>query len=258
MADVEQVVASGATAALADHALVFGGAGPGCGIPTSGSRRWTPTGSGSSAPGAAPVGGATSSWRSTSAAGGSCWSDRGCGLRRLRPGRRILPGGRYAYDKGGDPKELVLSTDWERWKRQTAAHFAHFDLGVLPVGEGRPLGAVYVAADSPVWQAIDRGWGGLGYQVVTPSTPTSRGTWPVAQGRGPDRHLRRGPARAAGVRSRQVPAPLSGGVAAPAGGGVEGVLRQRLGDGTRLILIYGEDVEAVLEIVEDFELELDH
>jgi hypothetical protein len=27
---------------------------------------------------------------------------------------RILPGGRYAYDKGGDPRAMILSTDWER------------------------------------------------------------------------------------------------------------------------------------------------
>ena len=30
------------------------------------------------------------------------------------PSTRILPGNRYAYDKGADPRELVLSPDWER------------------------------------------------------------------------------------------------------------------------------------------------
>ena len=30
--------------------------------------------------------------------------------------RRLLPGERWAYDKGADPKEIVLSPDWERWK----------------------------------------------------------------------------------------------------------------------------------------------
>ena len=68
---------------------------------------------------------------------------------------RILPGNRWAYDKGGDPREIVLSVDWERWRVQTAAHFKDFDLRQLPVsGQGRSLDAVYVAADSPVWQAV--------------------------------------------------------------------------------------------------------
>ena len=32
---------------------------------------------------------------------------------------RILPGNRYAYDKGGDPFELILSARWELWKKVT-------------------------------------------------------------------------------------------------------------------------------------------
>ena len=50
--------------------------------------------------------------------------------------RRLLPGERWAYDKGADPKEIVLSLDWERWKIQTAAHFKDFDLAQLPPGVG--------------------------------------------------------------------------------------------------------------------------
>ena len=30
--------------------------------------------------------------------------------------QRIFPGERWAYDKGGDPYELLLSTRWEEWK----------------------------------------------------------------------------------------------------------------------------------------------
>jgi hypothetical protein len=52
---------------------------------------------------------------------------------------RILPGNRYAYDKGGDPYELVLSARWELWKKQTRAYFADFDLSKLPMGNGRNL-----------------------------------------------------------------------------------------------------------------------
>ncbi len=44
---------------------------------------------------------------------------------RLLPGHRIE---RYAYDKGGDARELVLSLDWEPWKEETKRFFACFDL----------------------------------------------------------------------------------------------------------------------------------
>jgi hypothetical protein len=55
------------------------------------------------------------------------------------PKMRILPGVRYAYDKGGDPFEINLSSQWERWKKQTRAYLRDFDLSKLPVGQGRTL-----------------------------------------------------------------------------------------------------------------------
>ena len=55
------------------------------------------------------------------------------------PKMHILPGDRYAYDKGGDPFDVVLSSRWELWKKQTRAHFRYFDLSNLPVGQGRTL-----------------------------------------------------------------------------------------------------------------------
>jgi hypothetical protein len=55
------------------------------------------------------------------------------------PKMRILPGNRYAYDKGGDPYELVLSSRWELWKKQVRANFSDFDLSKLPVGNGADL-----------------------------------------------------------------------------------------------------------------------
>jgi hypothetical protein len=44
---------------------------------------------------------------------------------------RFFPGGRYAYDKGADPYELILSVRWGIWKKQTADYFAKFDLSGL-------------------------------------------------------------------------------------------------------------------------------
>jgi len=62
------------------------------------------------------------------------------------PKMRILPGNRYAYDKGGDPFDLILSSRWELWKAQTRAFFHDFDLSRLPVGNGRVL--VHSAKDT--------------------------------------------------------------------------------------------------------------
>jgi hypothetical protein len=80
------------------------------------------------------------------------------------PRMRLLSGDRYAYDKGGDPFALILSTRWEDWKEQTRAYFRDFDLALLPVPEGRALGErVFIAADNPGWDQLasrfqERGW----------------------------------------------------------------------------------------------------
>lgn len=73
------------------------------------------------------------------------------------PAMRILPGLRYAYDKGADPQDLILSLDFERWKKQTSDYFRHFELSKLPVGAGRDLRfeCAYIAASSPIHQAIE-------------------------------------------------------------------------------------------------------
>lgn len=64
------------------------------------------------------------------------------------PSLELLPGRSgeyYAYDKGCDPRALVLSLDWEPWKAQTLEYFAIFDLKRLAdakrawQGQGRRL-----------------------------------------------------------------------------------------------------------------------
>lgn len=72
------------------------------------------------------------SWRLLDASAMKIYDD-------YEPAMRILPGDRYAYDKGYDPFLLVLSLDWGRWKQQTAAYFSKFDLAQLPVSGGRGL-----------------------------------------------------------------------------------------------------------------------
>ena len=46
---------------------------------------------------------------------------------------RILPGNRVAYHKGCDPKQMIMSLQWEPWKEQTKAFFEKYDAGLLPV-----------------------------------------------------------------------------------------------------------------------------
>ena len=53
--------------------------------------------------------------------------------QEYNPRARILPGNRFAYDKGNDPKAMVMSLQWEEWKRQTAAYFRDLDESLLPV-----------------------------------------------------------------------------------------------------------------------------
>jgi hypothetical protein len=59
---------------------------------------------------------------------------------------------RFAYDKGNDPKAMVMSLQWEEWKRQTEACFRDLDESLLPVdsGEVMDLGVTaFVAGNSP-------------------------------------------------------------------------------------------------------------
>jgi hypothetical protein len=55
------------------------------------------------------------------------------------PRMRILPGNRYAYDKGKYPYDLVISSQWGIWKEQTRVFCRDFDLLKLPVGQGKSL-----------------------------------------------------------------------------------------------------------------------
>lgn len=82
------------------------------------------------------------------------------------PDARILPGERYAYDKGLDPFALVLSVRWEEWREQTRAYFATLDLAALPVAAGRPVGVtVRIAGDNPGWTLAADRLGSLGWTV---------------------------------------------------------------------------------------------
>lgn len=71
------------------------------------------------------------------------------------PRSRILPGNRFAYHKGDDPKQMVMSLQWEEWKRHTASFFKDLDESLLPVDTKSVLDVrqrCFVIGNSPYYQ----------------------------------------------------------------------------------------------------------
>jgi hypothetical protein len=66
------------------------------------------------------------------------------------PKMRILPGNRYAYAKGEDPFDVIISSRWELCKAQVRVFCRDFDLSKLPVGKGKDLvhGTTFGATDA--------------------------------------------------------------------------------------------------------------
>ena len=74
------------------------------------------------------------------------------------PKSRILPGNRFAYHKGDDPKRMVMSLQWEEWKEQTASYFTALDESLLPVDPKSAVGLkrkCYIVGNSPYYQFLD-------------------------------------------------------------------------------------------------------
>jgi len=138
--DFDRIIDEGTLGGCADHSIVFGALTRACGIPTvwvktmdyDWIRNFKRHG---------PIG----SWRGhvflevyirdnwvlLDAQGMILYED-------YDRSSHFFPGGRYAYDKGGDPHELILSVQWDVWKKQTADYFAKFDVSSLPgFGPGR-------------------------------------------------------------------------------------------------------------------------
>lgn len=70
-------------------------------------------------------------------------------------GSRILPGNRFAYHKGSDPKQMVMSLQWDEWKRQTSSYFTDLDESLLPVDTKSVLDVrerCFIIANSPYYQ----------------------------------------------------------------------------------------------------------
>ena len=84
--------------------------------------------------------------------------------RNYNNNARIFPGNRFAYHKGLDPKEMVMSLQWEEWKRQTTEYFISLDESLLPVPPGTTLlPSALILAHNPGYVslqqlAIDQGF----------------------------------------------------------------------------------------------------
>lgn len=256
----DDVMRSGTYGSCADYAIVFASLARACGIP------------------AVFVKTMDSDWIYEFRTTGNCTSWRGHvflevyldgrwqllepqGLRLFDlydPRMRHLPGARYAYDKGADPKAMILSLDWERWKAQTASYFRAFDVSRLSVpGRGRALGTVYVAADSPIWELLTKRLQNIGYDSVISFNQQFDSK--LAQAKGahlvvtcvgqrvllpPERLNEFLPIPYDQIASRLRDAPA-------------GVARRVLDDGTSVTLLYGRDLAAVVSLVPTFEVEPD-
>jgi len=256
----DQILAERMLGGCADHSIVFGALSRACGIPTV----WVKT--------------MDYDWIRDFKRHGPIGSWRGhVFLEVYVPDRWVLldaqamvlyddydrnshffPGGRYAYDKGADPYELILSVRWDLWKKQTADYFAGFDVSALPgFGRGRDISgnAVYIAADSPIWQQLQKACTSAGYRVrkcfnseFNRYLPEARGNILIIACVGDrlvlpekyhDEHL---PITAGEIRVRLKTES-------------HGIARRQLRDGTRIILIFGRDNESINKAVEVLSLD---
>lgn len=190
-ADVDRIVNDGRYGGCADHALVYGALARALGIPTVWVKtmdvEWIRAFQDDPEP---------SSWNGhvfLEVHDGKRWLLLDAQAQRLyedyETGARILPGDRYAYDKGGDPFEMVLSTRWEAWLEQTRTTFTDFDLARLPVPEGRPIDrdlvghVVFVAASNPGWNLVSQRARSLGWYIGRSGNADFDDWMPEARGR---------------------------------------------------------------------------
>ncbi|MHC5040712.1 MAG: transglutaminase-like domain-containing protein [Planctomycetota bacterium] len=242
--DVDRMMKDGTFGGCADHALVFGALARGLNVPTV----WVKT--------------MDYDWiRDFRICGGRCRSWRGhvfdaTGMKLYRnydPKTRHLPGARWAYDKGGDPFRLVLSTRWELWKKQTRAHFVDFDTALLPVaGENDLLHTdrIFIASDSPVYHWLTKKCQAFGFASLYSFNTDFARYLPMA---------RRNRLIVTCVGDRLVfPEPEVGAFLPYSPAEIREKLRKKksemairnLDDGTRVILLLARDLDRMKKLVE--------
>jgi len=133
---VAEIVERKSYIGCADHALVYGCAARACGIPTVWVKSLDASWIRNFRNGREWDGGnghvflemfIENRWRLVDATQDEIFDE-------YDPAQRLLPGrggDRYAYDKGGDPRALVLSLDWTPWVEETKRVFSDFDVTLL-------------------------------------------------------------------------------------------------------------------------------
>jgi hypothetical protein len=169
---------------------------------------------------------------------------------------RIFPGNRYAYDKGPDPFKLPLSADWERWKIQTRAYFGNFDLSKLPVAEGDEVDddGVYIAANAPTCQILANRAVQQGYQPRM--TFNTQYEFYLAKAKGKiliETCVGRQICPPAAKYANYLPLNEEE-IKGQIDGGKSGIVRKKLQDGTRAVLIYAPDVPKMHELIQTLEI----
>ncbi len=165
----------------------------------------------------------------------------------------FFPAGRYGYDKGGDPYELILSVRWDLWKRQTADYFDNFDIAQLPwFKRGRNIlgDSVYIAADTPYWRWIQKRCRKLGYRIgpsfnglFEKHIPESQGHYLMLTYLGNRLVLPKQ------YHDAYLPIPLSE-LKKRKQNDSHGTLRRTTSDGTRVILLFAEEEAGLQEEID--------
>lgn len=257
---IERMVADGTYGGCADHAMAFGTIARACGIPTV----WVKT--------------MDVAWIEAFRGGRfdenrDAWSghvflevfldgawrllDAQAGVLYMRydPTSRLLPGRRFAYDKGGKPWDLVLSVRWPEWKTQTSAHFKTTDparetadeaKAEARIGDPRPLNPeVLVAGNRPRWVWAQAAARSAGYRLGPSFNTGFEKALPAARGKVLVVLCSRGqpvfPAEQAaewlptGWREKAASGDLDG----------PGWSERRLADGTRVVLVTARERDRI-------------
>jgi hypothetical protein len=180
---------------------------------------------------------------------------------RYDPKARLFPDGRFAYDKGGSPWDLVLSIRWAEWKKQTSAHFRETDPNqIISVderasprfGDPHPVGkAVFVAGNSPRYQWAEAAVRATGMRVAATFNTDFDRVLGAARGQVVVVTCSRGePVLPARLRPSWLPKGWEQAVSSP-GTTAPGWTDRTLADGTRVVLVVASGRHALTRAIQD-------
>jgi hypothetical protein len=101
------------------------------------------------------------------------------------PDARILPGNRFAYHKGNDPRRMIMSLQWEDWKEQTRSYFQQLDSSLLPVDTKSAVSVVpqvYIVGNDPYYKVLTEMARGKAWSVQRSFNTDYDALLPLAKG----------------------------------------------------------------------------